>query len=625
LIEALSPSHPPLSPTHLADLLPYRIAKTPYDTALRIRRATGWQRITWREYGIYVTRLAAALAPLVNAKECVCLLSENRPEWVYTDLALLSLGAITVPIYPTSAPKDVAYILNDCEAKTLLLSNQSQLEKILRLLEEERLPHLERVICMDGAHACDGIRILSWQQLHAYAPEDAAPLLAARRATITPDDLATLIYTSGTTGEPKGVMLRHSNILSNLKALENTVRQAVEGKVQMLSFLPLSHAFERTIGHFLAVYLGFDVAFSRGIERLFDDLQEIKPNLLVSVPSVYEEIYARVLRESQQGSAIKDNALQWSLEIGRQKARYLLAGQEPGFLFERVQYPAADALLFRRVRESFGGSLRYAISGGAPLSREIIEFLIGAGVHVIEGYGLSETSPVLTVNPVHATRPGTVGRPLPGIEIKIVPEAGYEIEGEIVVRGPNVMAGYYQKEAETRAILDAEGWLKTGDIGYLDAEGYLVITDRKKELIKLANGKYVAPQPLERFLKTQSLIHQAVVLGDRRLYCVALIVPRMDALRQHLEGLPWHQPSAWLRHPDVLRFYEDILEEMNQKLDLGRWEQIKRFALLPAPLTQAQGELTPTQKLKRRVIEARYKALIDELYAPRPASPPASS
>ncbi len=602
---------------HLAALLPKRAAETPHDTALLIKQPQGWQAITWQSYLHQVTLLAAALETLVQPQEMVCLLSENRPEWVFSDIALLSLGAVSVPIYPTSAPKDIAYILNDCKARLLLLSSQTQLEKIRSLRAQQRLPHLKRVICMDGSEYCDGIEILSWQQLLNSAQEDAISRVQQRRTQIDPEQLATLIYTSGTTGEPKGVMLRHRNILSNLQALEPTVRQAIHGRVRMLSFLPLSHAFERTIGHFLAIHLGFEVAFSQGIERLLDELREVQPNFLVSVPSVYEEIYTRVMREAQSGSPLKDNTLQWCLEIGRQRARYLLSGQEPGFLFERVQLPLADRLLFQRVREMFGGKLRYAISGGAPLSRDIIEFLIGAGVHVIEGYGLSETGPVLTVNPIHAVRPGTVGRPIPHVELKIVPEPGYEIEGEIVVRGPNVMAGYFQKEDETRQILDAEGWLRTGDIGYLDADGYLVITDRKKDLIKLATGKYIAPQPLERHLKTHPLIRQAVVLGDRRLYCVALLVPNIDTLRSQIPDIPWNHTSTWLRDPRVLRLFQQAIDETHQRLELGRWEQIKRFALLPAPLSQANGELTPTQKLKRRVIEARYKALIDEL-APLP-------
>ncbi|MCB9638762.1 MAG: long-chain fatty acid--CoA ligase [Myxococcales bacterium] len=601
------------SPSNLAALLPKRAAETPYETALCVRHPQGWQSMTWQSYLQQVMQLASALEPDVQTQEMVCLLSENRPEWVFSDMAILSLGAVTVPIYPTSSPKELAYILNDCKARLLLLSNQTQLEKILSLRQQERLPYLQKVVCIEGSHHCDGKDIFSWQQLLNQATDEGIQRVQERRDELHGEQLATLIYTSGTTGEPKGVMLRHRNILSNLQALEPTVRQAIDGRVRMLSFLPLSHAFERTIGHFLAIHMGFEVSFSRGIDRLLDELREVQPNFLVSVPSVYEEIYTRVLRETQSGSPLKDNTLQWCLEIGRQRARYQLAGQEPGFLFERAQFPLADRLLFRRVREMFGGKLQYAISGGAPLARDIIEFLIGAGVHVIEGYGLSETGPVLTVNPIHGVRPGSVGRPLPNVELKIVPEPGYEIEGEIVVRGPNVMAGYYNKEEETQHILDQEGWLRTGDIGYLDADGYVVITDRKKDLIKLATGKYVAPQPIERHLKTHPFIRQAVVLGDRRLFCVALLVPDIEGLRSQIPDISWNKTSLWLRDPRVLQLFQNAVDEMHQRLELGRWEQIKRFALLPAPLSQANGELTPTGKLKRRVIEARYKTLIDEL------------
>lgn len=595
----------------LAELFVQRAEATPSKEAVRYKRSGRWQRVTWSEYRKEVEWLARALHPWTQSGESIALLSESRPEWVYTDNAILSLACVTVPIYPTLPLRDIAYILNEIEASIVIVSTLKQLEKLLVLRGEGKVPHLQRILCFEESVHCNGDNILSLRQLREIAEMTPLSAVEERREELDREALATIIYTSGTTGLPKGACLTHGNLLANLEGLQHFLAEAEVRDAQMLSFLPLSHAFERTLGHFLPTLMGFQVAYAQKPSTLEQDLRDIQPTLLISVPIIYEEIYNRTLREAQR-SQVLGPMLEWCLDLGRKHARYIESGRNPGFLFT-TQYEVADRMLFKRVRDALGGRLQWAISGGAPLSSKIEEFLLGAGITVVEGYGLSETSPALTATPPHAIRMGSVGKPLFNVEIKIQPEEGQSApgEGEILVRGPSVMSGYHRKESETQEIFDDEGWLKTGDVGYFDQDGYLFLTDRKKELIKTAGGKYVAPQPIENSLKLSPVIQQAVVIGETRPYCTLLVSADTAALEEQLgETL---KPDVVLNErEDVRLLIQSRIDEANR--ELGRWEQIRKFVLLPRPLSLEQGELTPTLKIKRNVVNSHFREIIDALY-----------
>jgi long-chain acyl-CoA synthetase len=575
--------------------------------ALVHKQAGRWIPITWREYEQGVRDVARGISDWVQPKDMVCILSENRPEWCFSDLATLSLGGVTAPIYPTNPPKDIAYILNDSGAKLLFLSTAEQLAKIRQLRAENKIPKLERVVVFDeiGAQEDWIITLSQVRKRNAGVPDP----IAQRMPALGRDDLATLIYTSGTTGEPKGVMLSHWNIVSNVLSARVLVDQLDISDRQMLSFLPLSHTFERTCGYYLAIHYGFKVAFAESVTKLVDNMGEVHPTLLISVPRIYEKLYSRVMESAQHG--LKKKLVFWSLDVGQRHAAYRLAGKAaPGLL--NLKNAIAHKLVFSKLHQRLGGRLKYAISGGAPLAKEIANFLNAIGLTVFEGYGLSESSPIITANLPGKMKVGTVGVPFPEVEIKIAPEPDRERDGEILARGPNIMMGYYNKPQATAETVDAEGWLHTGDIGYLDSEGFLHITDRKKELIKTAGGKYVAPQPIENSLKVHGLVEQAVVIGDKRKYCSALIVPAFDALKNALgRDLPADR-SQLNDDPQVRSLIQGAVDQVNR--DLGSWEQIKRFHLLPAELSQETGELTPSLKMKRRVIEEKYRQQIDSLY-----------
>jgi long-chain acyl-CoA synthetase len=406
-------------------------------------------------------------------------------------------------------------------------------------------------------------------------------------------------------------MLSHRNLISNTLGASVLVDHLDLEERFMLSFLPLSHSLERMAGYYVAIHYGFKVAFAESVAKVVDNLVEVRPTLLVSVPRIYEKLHARVMEQASAG--LKGKLLLWALGVGKQRSQYLRKQQQVPLLLA-LQHQVADKLVFSKLHQKLGGRLRYAISGGAPLAPEIAEFLLAIGLYVFEGYGLSETSPVLSANRPGKMKVGSVGLPFPEVEINIVPEPGRDRDGEILARGPNVMLGYYKKPEATAEVLDAEGWFKTGDIGFLDEEGFLHITDRKKELLKTAGGKYVAPQPIENQLKVHPLIEQAVVIGDQRKYCVALIVPKFEPLEKAL-GRPLPADRSQLNSdPQVRSLLQAAIDEVNR--DLGSWEQIKRFAVLPAELTQESGELTPTLKVKRRVIEEKFRRQIDAMYTP---------
>ena len=543
----------------------------------------------------------------VRRGDRVAIVSESRPEWLIADLAILAAGGVTVPIYPTLSAAQARYILDDAGARVVIASTALQLRKVQEV--RHMLPAVESLVLIDGAVDPASPSMLTFQDLaergHARLMSEwgaGREFQDAARA-VASDQLATIIYTSGTTGEPKGVMLTHANLVANLKAAAKVLD--VSEQDAALSFLPLSHAFERMVAY---VYLlcGVTIVFAETMETIGRDLLTVRPTVLTGVPRVYEKLHARVLEKGQSAPGLKASIFRWAVNVAMASGRAALRGESPSLLTS-LQLPFADRLVFAKIREGVGGRVRYLVSGSAPLPVSIAEFFQGVGLSIIEGYGLTETAPILTVNPPDAPRAGTVGRPLPGVELKIADD------GEILARGPNVMSGYYNKpEATADALRD--GWFRTGDIGALDEDGYLKITDRKKDLLVTSGGKKIAPQPIEATLKRSPIVSEAVLLGDRRKFAAVLIVPEFASLERRLHdlGRPPGTREELVRRPDVLALYQEIVDALNR--ELSQFERIKKMALLPAEFSIDTGELTPTLKVKRKVVEERWKETIDRLY-----------
>ena len=575
--------------------------------ALFMRKtAAGWESIPSRKARADVEQLAHGLASLgVSRGDRVALISENRYEWALTDLATLSLGAVTVPIYPTLTAQQCRYILENSEAKVAIVSTPAQFDKISTA--SEGLPALSTLVAMDpaptGTHRARAFASL----LQEGATRAAAAPHQYREwvEQVSPEDLATIIYTSGTTGEPKGAMLVHRNIASNVEACLQVVDLGPTDSC--LSFLPLCHIFERMAGLYAMLRAGATIAFAESIDTVAANAVEVKPTILTGVPRFYEKVYARVMENALSQPALRKNIFFWGLNIGTQAARVRFSGHQPTGLLA-LQARIADKLVGAKVRERVGGRLRFCISGGAPLGPKVMEFFFAVGIPVIEGYGLTETSPVICLNVPGRERPGAVGPPIPGVEVRIGEE------GEILTRGPHVMQGYFRNDEATRTAL-AGGWFHTGDVGHLDEDGFLHITDRLKDLLVTAGGKKVAPQPLEGRLKTSKWISEAVMLGDQKPYCVALLIPNFANLEAEAKAHGWTLASRaeLLRRPEVRALYQAEIDKLNA--DLAQFETIKTFELLDRDLSPEAGELTPTLKVRRRVIMQRFSGLIDSMYS----------
>jgi long-chain acyl-CoA synthetase len=599
------------------------LAQLPDDIARRfpqpafIRRCQeqGFREWSTEAYFDEVRSLTCGLETLgLQPGERVAIMSESRPEWVQADLAILRSGGVTVPIYPTLAPQQASYLLQDSGARLAFVSDRVQLAK----LQEVRhvVPQLGVIIVIDpnsGAGASPeplGASVIAFADLiqrgRDVRARDAGALgrQQARADSVMPGDLATIIYTSGTSGEPKGVMLTHHNIVANLHGCHFAHVKSPQDVA--LSFLPLSHAFERTV---IYSYLldGVPTTFAETIDTLPRDMLAVKPTVMTAVPRVFEKIYGRVMERVDNDSSLKRKIFHWALDVGTKRLEQEQAnGGTP--VRHGLKDRIADALVFGKIRERTGGRLRILVSGSAPLPKHIARFFAAIGLPIYEGYGLTETAPVLSVNPINALRIGTVGTPLRDVDIRIAPD------GEILARGPNIMQGYWQKPEATAAVLDADGWLHTGDVGEL-RDGYLAITDRKKDLIVTSGGKKVAPQPLEARFKQNPLVAEAIVVGDGRRFPAVLIVPAFPVLEQRLTALqrPFGSRDELVARPDVIALYDEVVKALNR--DLAQYEQIKRLALLPIELTIAGGELTPTLKVRRRVIEERWHETIERLYA----------
>jgi long-chain acyl-CoA synthetase len=591
----------------IADLPYHVMGRFPKPMIIGRCRAGAIDGIGTKELFERIRDLALGFASLgITSGDRVAIMSESRPEWVMSDMALLALGAAVVPIYPTLSGPQARYILDDAGARLAVVSTKLQLEK----LQEVRhlLPMLEAVIVMDEGAAGASVMGLDAVATRGHARMTgewgAGKEFNERVRAVDPSQLATIIYTSGTTGEPKGVMLTHANLVSNLFAARDVLQLTSDDVA--LSFLPLSHGFER-MASFLYLLTGTTMIFAESFDTIGRDIAFVRPTMVTGVPRVYEKMQARILEKAAAVPGLKGALFKWGLGASTRKARAQLTGNRPGPLTS-VQANMADRLVFSKVRAGIGGRLRYAVSGSAPLPVSVMEFFTAIGMPIIEGYGLTETAPILTVNPPGALRSGSVGRPVRDVEIRIADD------GEILARGANIMSGYYNKPAATAEVL-RDGWFHTGDIGAFDKDGYLSITDRKKDLLVTSGGKKIAPQPIENTLKRSPLVAEAVVLGDRRNFAAALVIPDFAALERRLKDLgrpPAGSREELLERDDVKGLYDEIITGLNR--ELSQYERIKKFVLLPREFSIETGELTPTLKVKRKVVEEKYRDAIESLY-----------
>ena len=572
---------------------------------LRYKKDGQWHAISSAELERAVEETSAGLRALgVEAGDRVAILSENRPEWAIADLATLCAGAVDAPVYATLTASQVHYILDDSDARVAFVSSAAQAAKVAEL--RERLPRLAQVVSFD-VPAPAGTTPLAQLRESGRALLAREPDAVRQRAgQVGPDDLATLIYTSGTTGDPKGVMLTHRNLLHNILAAEKLFPM-VDQTWTALSFLPLCHSFERTAGHNFMLLRGVTIAYAESVEKVPENMLEVRPQIMCSVPRLYEKMYARVNEKVAGDPPLRQKIFRWAIGVGRRSFAHTVAGSEPGPL-QKLQFALADRLVFSKIKQRTGGRLQLFISGGAPLAREIAEFFGAAGMLVCEGYGLSETSPVITCNRPGAVRPGTVGLPLEHVELRIAED------GEILTRGPHVMRGYFKKPEATAEAIEKDGWFHTGDIGHRDPDGFLLITDRKKDIIVTSGGKNIAPQPIENRLKANKFFAEVVIIGNKRNFASALVVPAFEPLEAwaRAQGLPAASRDELVGRPEVVAHYKALINELTP--DLAQFEKIKKIALLAKEFTQDSGELTPTLKVKRRVVEERYKAMIDAMY-----------
>ena len=592
----------------LADLPFHVMGRFQNATVVGSARGGTVRSVTGKEFFEGVRDLSLGLSALgMEAGERVAIIAESRPEWLSIDLAILAAGAVSVPVYPTLAAAQIRYILQDSAAAIAVVSTRLQLEKIQAI--RHQLPALHAIVVMDATAAGNSPSVLSLaaatERGHARMVGEwgvAKQFRDVARA-IRQDQLATIVYTSGTTGEPKGVMLTHGALVSNVFAA-GQVFGLSESDVS-LSFLPLSHTFERVVS-WIYLVSGVHVVFAESFDTVGRDIGLARPTVVTGVPRVYEKLYARIMENGASAPGMRSTLFRWAVGAGIKKSRATLRGRSAGPL-DRLQARLADTLVLQKVRQRLGGRMRYLVSGSAPLGTDIAEFFGALGLPIIEGYGLTETPAALTVNQPDAPRVGTVGKALPGIELRIAED------GEILARGPNVMTGYYNKPEATADVLK-DGWFHTGDIGTIDPEGYLSITDRKKDLLVTSGGKKIAPQPIEATLKRSPLVAEAILLGERRKFAAALLIPDFPALERRLQALgrPPGAREELVTRADVVSLYQEVVDALNR--ELSQFERIKRIAILPAEFTIESGELTPTLKVKRKVVEERWRDAIEALY-----------
>jgi long-chain acyl-CoA synthetase len=582
----------------------------PNSRAQMVRRADRWESIPSQEFLRRVAGLSTAFVELgVKPGDRVGLFSANRPEWHTADFAINGAGGVTVPVYFNESPDRMTYILKHCGAKVVFVVGAPQLRKLLAA--RASLPELEQIIFADsGADAPS--ECLRYETLIASASATDVASYRMRASQVLPGQLASLIYTSGTTGEPKGVMLTHSNFCSNVHDVGYDFQLNPTEDVA-LSFLPLAHVYGRTLDY-IYIFGGAALAYVETVEAVAQALLEVRPTITAAVPRFFEKIYARLVEQGSKTRGVKRMIFDWAMRVAEMSAQWKASQSHPK-LAVTLQWKLADALVYRKIRMGMGGRVRIISSGGAPLAKDLAEFFWAVGIPIYQGYGLTETSPIVSSN-YPANRMGSSGKPIPNVQVRAAED------GEILVKGPCVMQGYYKNPEATREVLSEDGWFSTGDIGYVDKDNYLFITDRKKDLIKTAAGKFVAPQPIENALKTSPYILNAMVVGDRRKFIVALLVPNAAtvAAKAADQGIKFTSIEELANHPWVHALIESEVKRLT--IHLAQYETIKRFALLPEDFTFDNGSLTFTLKLKRRVVEQQYASAIESLYAdvaePRP-------
>lgn len=565
-----------------------------------------WVGITYDELYKNTESFACGLASLgVKRGDKVAIIGENRPEWVYSDFAILGLGAVDVPLYPISTAETIEFCLNNSESVGIVVSNKFQLNKVLKI--RNNCKTLKFIIVMNNEEEFSEKNVFNFAQIQNKGAEfkQSNPNYFEDNIKLCQEnEVCTIIYTSGTTGEPKGVVLTHKNIVSNVKGAHK-VFDINENDV-FLSFLPLCHIFERMAGYYTAFSSGGQIAYAESIEKVAQNMKDIRPTIMTAVPRLFERIYSKIKRNVDSQPEKKQKIFNWAIEIGKEYQAALKSGH-PVPIFLSLKRKLADKLVFHKLREATGGRLRFFISGGAALSRELGQFFEAVGLLIIEGYGLTESSPVLACNRVNDYKFGTVGKPYPGVEIKIAKD------GEILAYGPNIMQGYYKNKKETDETIK-DGWLHTGDIGVFDAEGFLIITDRKKHLFKTSGGKYIAPTPIENMFLASKYIDQFILIGDRRMFLSALIVPDFEALKEYADAnrIEYKDIDDLVQKKQIYELLDKELDQFQKKL--ANFERVRKFAVLDKPFTIETGELTPSLKVKRKVIEERYKDLIEEMY-----------
>lgn len=586
----------------LSQLFLNTVKSYPKDDLILYKEKGQYVPISTDEFANRVKYFSLGLRELgLEAGDKLIILSENRPEWIITDLANLCLGGITVPIYPILVPEQVKYIINDSDAKVVVCSNQEQWQKVEAAKSElTKVTHYITFL----SEAPEGVLTFAEVMRRGEKVAQENPELFERKASeVNPDDLASIIYTSGTTGAPKGVMLTHSNFVSNVTTCAHLLPYS--DKDTALSWAPLSHVMERTVSY-AYLYKGTTIGYVETMETLIDNLGEVRPHVMVLVPRVFERFYSGVMDNVLSYPLLKRKIFFWATKVGRKYAQKKLEKQPiSGWL--KFKRNLAHKLVFSKVYKKVGGRIRFFISGSAPLSKDIAEFFYAMGIVVLEGYGLTETSPVISLTTFENPKFGAVGKPIPGVEVKVAED------GEILTKGPHVMKGYYKMEAETNEAFEG-GWFHTGDIGYLDEEGFLIITDRKKDIIVTAGGKNVAPQPIENLLKTNPYISNVMVIGDRKKFISALVVPEFEKLEEYAKsrGISYESISDLTRKEEILNFMLSEVEKSTP--NLARYEKIKKIALLDREFDIGKDEVTPTLKIKRNIVEKKYKDLIDAFY-----------
>ncbi len=594
-----------LQPQTLADLFLQSAEKYNRKDALNYKRDNVWISISSDEVILRAKHIALGLYSLgLKNGDRIAILAPNSPDWTITDAGCQLCGVIDVPIYTTLAPNSVEYIVNDSGSKVFFLQDLATYKKFESVFANCKT--IEKIVFFDN-YDSDIFNSISLAQLEKLGADLAAKhpdLINELISNVKAENVATLIYTSGTTGEPKGVMLSHKNLVSN--TLNASAGFEFTENDKPLSVLPLSHVFERT-GMYLYILNGMAVHYAESIDKVANNLKEVQPTIFVGVPRIFEKVYAKAKLGASQESRIKETIFDWAIEVGKEYA-LTAALNEPISMLLSLKYNIADRIVFAKFREFFGGKLRFCITGGAALSNDIFLVFTGSGVPIMQGYGLTETSPVITTNTPKFMKLGTVGKPIPSVEVRIAED------GEIETFGPSVMLGYFNKAEATREVFTADGWFKTGDIGHLDEQGFLKITDRKKELFKTSGGKYIAPSPIEQMIKASRFVNQVVLIGNNRKFVSALIVPDFDVLKHYAEikELDIKTNSEFCKNEQIINLFEREVAKYTE--GLARFETVKKVALLENEFTVDTGEMTPTLKIKRRAIDEKYEKIIDELY-----------